>query len=264
MPVVKANGININYKVEGTGEPLVMISGFTMNLGQWRRQVPSFKKHYQVITFDNRGAGKSGKPEGPYSSLLMAEDTIQLMDHLKIEKAHILGGSMGTLVAQEIAISYPKRVMKLILSSPWACHDDGANGFTSEVLAAMELPLRQLLFKFADALVTNPFNRLILIPVLRMQIRRIKGAQVTGITGQAGCILGFNSVDRLQAIKAPTLIMAGTGDRLIKQPGSAETIARKIPNSRLVTINGGPHALPMEQTRIFNKEVLDFLKSGLN
>lgn len=74
MPIAKTSGININYKVEGAGEPLVMISGFSMSLSQWSRQVSSLKKHYQVITFDNRGVGKSDKPKGPYSAKLMAED----------------------------------------------------------------------------------------------------------------------------------------------------------------------------------------------
>jgi 3-oxoadipate enol-lactonase len=89
MPAAKVNGININYKIEGQGEPLVMIMGLSADQGDWVFQVPLFRKYYRVITFDNRGIGKSDKPEGAYSTKMMAEDTIGLMDCLGIEKAHI-------------------------------------------------------------------------------------------------------------------------------------------------------------------------------
>ncbi len=262
MAIAKVNGLNINYRVEGAGEPLVMISGFSMTLTQWRRQVPLLKQYYQVITFDNRGVGLSDKPKGPYSIKIMADDVIQLMDYLKIDKANILGGSMGTLVAQEIAANYPQRVNKLILSSAWACQDEKDNGFTPEVLEATQLPFRQRIFRFADTLFNNPFNRFILIPLYKMQVRRMKESQITGLMGQASCLVGFNSVGSLSSIKAPTLVIAGTNDRLVKQPGSSETIARKIPNAKLVKINKGSHALPMEATKIFNQEVLKFLKGN--
>ena len=89
MPLAKLGGINISYKVEGQGEPLIMIMGFTASRSGWVSQIPYFRKYYRVITFDNRGVGKSDKPPGPYSTKMMAEDTIKLMDYLGIEKAHI-------------------------------------------------------------------------------------------------------------------------------------------------------------------------------
>jgi len=261
MPIAKVNGININYRLEGTGEPLVMISGLSMTLSQWRRQVPSFKKQYQVITFDNRGVGRTDKPQGPYSAKMMAEDTIQLMDYLKIERAHILGGSMGTLIAQEIAINYPERVMKLIFSGAWACQDDGANGFTPEMLEAMKLPFRQMGIRMGEALFNKLLNRIIMLPLVNMQLRRTKEPLISGIIAQTGCIKGYSSLDRLPFIKAPALILAGTHDRMIK-PTSADTISRKIPNAKLVKINDGSHLLSMEATKVFNKEVLNFLKAS--
>ncbi len=88
----------------------------------------------------------------------------------------------------------------------------------------------------------------------------MKEPQITGLMGQASCLVGFNYVDSLSSIKAPTLVIAGTNDRLVKQPGSSETIAQKIPNAKLVKINKGSHALSMEASKIFNQEVLKFLK----
>jgi pimeloyl-ACP methyl ester carboxylesterase len=95
-----------NYRVEGQGEPLVMISGFSDTLDDWKYQIPPFKKHFQLITMDNRGVGKTDKPQGPYSIMMMADDTIGLMDYLNIKKGHILGISMGGAIAQEIAIHF--------------------------------------------------------------------------------------------------------------------------------------------------------------
>jgi pimeloyl-ACP methyl ester carboxylesterase len=97
----------------------------------WRFQIPTFKKHYRVITFDNRGAGNSDKPKGPYSITQMADDTVTLMDHLGIAKAHIIGVSLGGMIAQEVAINHPERVSKLVLGCTYACIDE-ANGRTPE------------------------------------------------------------------------------------------------------------------------------------
>ena len=108
MPVAKVNGININYKIYGQGEPLVMIMGLSANQSGWVTQIGFFKKHYKVITFDNRGVGKSDKPIGSYTTKIMADDTIGLMDHLGIDKANFMGVSMGGMIAQEIAINYPR------------------------------------------------------------------------------------------------------------------------------------------------------------
>jgi len=131
MPIAKINRIDINYMVEGQGEPLVMIAGFSADQSLWKSQLPAFKKKFQVVIFDNRGVGKSDKPKGPYSPRMMSEDTIKLMDFLNIKKAHILGHSMGGLIAQEIAINHPERIMKLILASTWAYQDNDVNGVTS-------------------------------------------------------------------------------------------------------------------------------------
>jgi 3-oxoadipate enol-lactonase len=260
MPLAKVNGININYAVEGQGEPLVMIMGFGGEQSAWKRQVSAFKEYYQVITFDNRGTGKSDKPEGSYPPKLMADDTIQLMDFLKTEKAHILGASMGGLIAQEIAINYPERVLKLILASTWACQDNEANGLTPNMLAAAELPPRQGFNRLLDASVNKFFNRFVLIPLLKLQTRRVKEPEIKALMGQVDGIKEHNALNRLLLIKAPTLVITGTKDRVIK-PQSSNTISQNILNAKLVKIKNGSHITCWEKSKIFNKEVLDFLKS---
>ena len=154
MPLTKLNGININYKVEGQGEPLVMIMGFAANQSSWIPQVPFFKKYYRVITFDNRGVGKSDKPRGPYSTKMMADDTVRLMDLLGIEKAYIMGASMGGMIAQELAINYPQRVMKLVLACTYACQDE-TSGDTPEQAKLLQLTPE----KIASAMIGLAFNK---------------------------------------------------------------------------------------------------------
>jgi pimeloyl-ACP methyl ester carboxylesterase len=261
MPLAEVNGININYTVEGSGEPLVMIMGLGGDQSGWKHQVSVFNKHYKVITFDNRGIGMSDKPEGPYSPALMAEDTIQLMDFLKIEKANILGISMGGLIAQEIAIKYPERINKLILGCTWACQDNESNGITQNMLAAMELPPRQGFNRLLDASVNKFFNRFVLIPLLKLQTRRIKEPEIAGLTRQADSINGYDSLDKLPLLKAPTLVLTGSKDRVVK-PESSETLSQKIPDAKLVKIKNGSHLVCMEMSKAFNKEVLEFLESA--
>jgi pimeloyl-ACP methyl ester carboxylesterase len=155
---------------------------------------------------------------------MMAEDTIQLMDYLNIEKAHILGVSMGGLIAQEIAIKYPERTMKLILASTWAYQDDDTNGITPAILTAAKLPIRQGAVRLVDASMDKPFDRWFILPFIKIQCRLMKEPEATGLTGQRDGILEYKSLDRLPFIKASTLVIVGTKDRVIKST-SSDTIS---------------------------------------
>src|SRR5512136_1643850 len=154
MPLARLNGINVNYRVEGQGEPLVMIMGFTAGRVGWMPQIPFFRKYYRVITFDNRGAGKSDKPPGPNSTRMMADDTVKLMDVLGIEKAHIMGLSMGGMIAQELAINYPQRVMKLVLAATYARQDETSAGALEQARFLQLAPEKK-----ASALIGLAFNK---------------------------------------------------------------------------------------------------------
>jgi len=109
MPVAKVGDINLCYNARGDGQPLILIIGFASAQTSYFGLARVLAKHYRVVTFDNRGIGGSDKPAGPYSMSMMAGDTIGLMDYLRIEKAHIMGGSMGGMIAQEMAIDHPQR-----------------------------------------------------------------------------------------------------------------------------------------------------------
>ncbi len=269
MPSADVNGINVYYKVHGSGEPLVLIMGLGGGHGAWFFQIRAFKKSYQVITFDNRGIGKTDKTSESYTIKTMADDTIDLMDYLGVDKAHILGVSLGGMIAQEVAINYPQRVRKLVLgcttAGEWEMSDT-----PSELLRAIgleegstEVDIRSVnINRLMNSMVSLAFNkrlyRMVILPLTKVYM---KSVGFEGLAGQFEAAAGHSTLDRLHLIEAPTLVITGAEDRLIL-PHSSEVIASRIPNARLVKVEGGSHTFLAEMRGRFNKEVLDFLRDG--
>ena len=108
-------GIDLYYEIHGEGVPLIMIRGLGSTADHWVAQMPAFSEKFRVVIFDNRGIGRSDKPDIPYTIGMMAQDTVGLMHALNIRRAHVLGISMGGMMAQEIAIRYPEMVHGLVL-----------------------------------------------------------------------------------------------------------------------------------------------------
>jgi len=241
-----------------------MITGFASAQNTFFTLARAFAKHYRVVTFDNRGVGGTDKPAGPYSIGMMANDTIGLMDFLGIDRAHFLGGSMGGMVAQHIAIEHPQRVDKLILFSTSA---DGrwlfdlADATTPNWNRSQSDLASSDLRKLIGAIVSRTFNRLfyklVFMPLAKLQARF--GA-LTGLSGQIEAMMTHNTLDRLHLIQAPTLVLTGGKDRLIP-PQSSELLASRITGAKLVVIDGGSHVVAGEMGGRFKKEVLDFLSS---
>src|SRR3954469_11914440 len=120
MPTATVNGIDLYYEVSGEGPPLLLITGLSGNTLGWAMLEPTLAEHFQVIAFDNRGAGRSAAPPGPYTTREMADDAVGLLDHLGIERTHVLGLSMGGMIAQELALAHPTRVDRLVLFATYA------------------------------------------------------------------------------------------------------------------------------------------------
>src|ERR1044071_6561394 len=140
MPSVRVGEISMYYIEAGRGEPLVLVMGLGAGHLAWGFQVPAFAERYRVIAFDNRGAGQTDAPDHPYTTRMMADDTVGLMDALGVERAHVLGVSMGGMIAQEIALDHPDRVRSLQLHATLGRPD----GFLQAQLAAGRIQRRAL------------------------------------------------------------------------------------------------------------------------
>ena len=256
MPVAKVNGININYEVEGEGQPLVFIGGLGTDLSFWKRQLPTLKKHCKVVAFDNRGAGKSDKPNGPYSTRIMADDTVELLDSLGLHRADVLGYSLGGMIAQELAINYPERVARLILCSTLSNYE-GESGLTDKGKQLVGLPKLRYLWELVSLVFDSPFRR---IAQFIKRTLASNEAYVRGYRAQAEANFKHDTLSRLPLIKAPTLVLVGSNDRLIR-PSSSDVLVSKIPSAKLVKIKDGSHDMCIEMSKAFNTEILNFLTS---
>ncbi len=265
MPKASVNGLSIDYIVEGQGEPLFLIMGFAGPKILWLSQRRAFRKHYQVVIYDNRGAGRSSKPPGPYTMQMMADDAVGLMDHLGIERAHVLGASMGGMIAQHIALSYPDRVRKLILACTFARRDaDG--GRTSEWMKRVGLrddatndELRAIDLRRIGPAYSLAFNGRLAGMVAGPLMRLLGGLLATeGARAQFEAMLDHDTLDQLHTIQTPTLVIVGDADRL-HRCNASDAIASRMPNARLVKVEGGSHIFFIGKRDRFNREVLGFL-----
>ena len=253
------------YEVHGEGQPLLLISGLGNDLNGWDFQVPEFARRHRVITFDNRGSGRTDAPDRPYSIRMMAEDTVGLMDALSIEKAHVLGVSMGGYIAQEVAIRYPGRVESLILVTtsvgPYLLKISVLQAWAREALRDMRpLTFFQIMlpFMFNDSSFESP-------GVLEMAVGTIAGHSSTPPDVLARHMIAcveHDARDRIRQITAPTLVIAGKEDVFV--PFSlSEELAASIPNAKLRVLDGGGHGFNASMADKFNRVVLEFLEQLL-
>lgn len=269
MPQANVNGVKLYYKTHGQGEALVLIPGLGAGHDSWFRQLPAFKKHFKVITFDPRSIGRSERPERPYGFRYLADDVVGLMDHLGVERAHIFGQSLGGLTAQEVAMDYPDRVLKLVLVSSTAAGGD-TNPTNPELMEALgyaegatEVDFSRLdTRKTMNAVIGMSFNKPLYRKAMQFLSRFfVKPEMFDGLSDQLRAIAGHNTIDRLHLIQARTLVMTGAEDQVVSPRGS-EVLAARIPNAKLVMVKGGSHGFNVEMTARFNREVLEFLKAA--
>ena len=263
MPTVKVGDIHMYYEVHGEGEPLVLIMGLGSDLSNWMFQTPEFSKRYQVIAFDNRGVGRSDAPDGPYSVKMMADDTVGLMDVLGVDKAQILGVSMGGFIAQELALRHPPRVRSLILVATAAAGTYRLAAHTTGAWAAAKAEgvsprtFFRLVFPF---LFTDKFfeNSLMVETALDAMAASPYLQPAHAFAHQVTACIEHNARGRLSQIAAPTLVLVGKDDILLPVKLSEE-LAAGIPKAELVVLEGGGHGFNVEIADRFNQAVLEFL-----
>ncbi len=267
MPKILVNGINIQYYVEGKGTTLVLISGLGYPAWQWRRMLPFLTRHLQVITFDNRGVGETDKPVGPYTAGLLAADTAGLLDALGIESAVVMGHSMGGFIAQELALSFPSKVSKLVLSSTNFGGPHHAP-VTPEAMLVLSDMTSDPLTRFKNGLVVSTapgfadLHPEIIREWLEWRISNpldVGGYQAQMAIGLALIPAEASFENKLPDIKVPTLILFGAYDKVVP-PANADLLASKIPGSKVVILPDAGHFFPMEVPEAASQVVIDFAK----
>ena len=224
--------------------------------------MPTLSQHFQVITFDNRGAGETDKPDGPYTTAQMAGDTVGLLEALGIELAHVVGHSLGGFIAQELVLSRPELVSRLVLASTTY----GGPNVIPITPEALEVLTRREgdpveLVRRGIAIATAPGFAGQKPEVVQELIRYRLTNPVPPAQYQAQVMAGatHNAEARIGQIRCPTLILFGEHDRVVP-PGNAELLARKIPDAQVMILPGVGHIFPIEDLEATNSALLEFLK----
>jgi len=263
MPRQRVGDIEIYYEIHGDGpQTLVMIRGLGSNLTAWYEQTPEFACHFRVVVFDNRGAGRTDKPDAPYSIPQMAADTAALMDALKIARAALLGISMGGMIAQEFAIAHQDRLSCLILGCT-AFGGKEAVSAAPDVIAALiagekanpEQRKVQMRSGFSDDTIAN--RREIIDKHEKVRAQYLIPA--FAYQRQIQAVVTHDTSARLNSLRVPTMVLAGRDDILVP-PANSKLIASRIPGAILKELPGG-HLFFTEYPREFNDTVLEFVKA---
>lgn len=241
VPLLDRNGFETYYEDVGAGEPLVFICGLGADLQAWRFQVPELVKANRVITFDNRGAGRSGAPDESYNISQLADDLLALLNHLRVPSVHLVGWSMGGVVAQTLALAEPSRVKTLLLLATFAAPDGylrAAIGnwvnmcrssmpyehiarYLARMVYSPALANRPRAYEaFIQAMLTNPYR----------QSRH-------GFYRQAEALLCYETPTNLSSMQVPTTVLVGRSDQLTP-PYMAEQLQSMVPGARLTVLPG--------------------------
>ena len=265
MPyTTSSDGARLHYEVHGAGDPVLLIMGLGSNAYGWHRSIPWLAERYEVIAFDNRGTGRSDVPAGAYTIGQMATDAAAVLDAAGRQQAHIIGASLGGMIAQRLALDHPHRVRSLVLVCTTAGGRHAARA-TKDVLAALAesgqdpstVYRRNAWFLYgADTRANHP-ERIEEDVAYRMRIPTTG----TGYFAQLQAATHHDSWDELGSIAVPTLVVHGDADLLIPSP-NGEQLAERIPGARLVLLPGAGHMLQADAGPAFRDAVLAFLANG--
>lgn len=268
MPRVAVDGgMLISYERKGQGTPLLLIGGLGCDMRFWRPfQLPTLSKHHDTIIYDNRGIGGSDKPEGPYSTAEMADDAAGLLSAVGVDTAHVLGVSMGGMIALELAIRHPARLRSLVVacgiarSDAWMRFKQVGNQKLAQ-LPVEDQDLREamarmnLLWMCAPGFFEQP-------EVVDRALNLMQEGQQPweAYCWQSQALHDHDATDGLAGIGCPTLVMVGRED-ILTPIRYAEEIAQGIPGAELKIFDNAGHLFMFERADDFNSAVLEFLAS---
>jgi pimeloyl-ACP methyl ester carboxylesterase len=264
MPFATVNGIRLYYEWHGeeTGTPVVLVMGLGGDTTAWPLQLAALAPRHRVLVFDNRGAGRTDAPDVPYTTRGMAGDLLALLDVLGVERAHLLGLSLGGAVAQEAALADPDRFASLQLHATWA----GPHPYLAALVTAVRLARsqfdRESFYRTLSVWLFTPACFATQPELVELVVQRATHnphpVPPHAYLRQTEAVLGHDARDRLHRLRCPTLVSVGSLD-LITPPTLSDELARLIPGSQLTRLPDVGHGALWEAPGAFNRVCLDFL-----
>jgi 3-oxoadipate enol-lactonase len=252
-------GVRIAYELRGSGAPVLLVQGLGYARWGWEPVVDGLAERFTVCLYDNRGIGESDVPPGPYTVSELADDAVAVLDAAGIARAHVVGTSLGGMVAQEIALSHAARIDRLVL----VCTTPGMQGFpmpqqTLQLMAeAPGLAPDVALRRFVENALAPDAPEALVDEIYR---RRLESPpDLAGWAAQAAAGSTFDRLERLGEIGAPTLVVHGTADTVV-DPQNASLLAEKIPAARVELLEDCGHLLMWERPDEFVAVVTEFLE----
>ncbi|MDP2711517.1 MAG: alpha/beta fold hydrolase [Solirubrobacteraceae bacterium] len=251
MPNIEIDGTDLYYERRGAGDPLLLIQGLGGNSLHWGDGfLGGLEDHFELVLFDNRGAGRSGPVDGEHTIADLAGDAIGLLDALEIAAAHVVGISMGGMVAQELVLSVPDRVRTLTLGCTFPGGPEAKMTELSVVGMLAEAVLsgdREQAMKVGyEVMIAPQYGAREGAYELYSEVAAQYPAPIPLLMAQLSAIMGHDASGRLAEVTAPTLVIHGTEDRLMESV-NGELIARLIPGARLELLEGSGHMFFWEQ-----------------
>lgn len=259
MPKTVVNHIQMHYEENGQGEPLVFIHGLGSSTRDWELQVGEFSKDYRVITLDLRGHGQSDKPGGRYSMPMFADDVVGLLKALDIEAAHVVGLSLGGMVAFQLALDFPGMVKTLVIVNSFP--EVVIRSFKDLLDALQRFAIVRLkgMRKMGEVLASRLFPKEEHAPIRAIFADRWAENDTRAYQNTMKAILGWSVTKRLGTIQCPTLVIAADQD--YTPVAHKEAYTKLIPSAQLVVIPDSRHATPVEHPEVFNATLREFLRS---
>jgi aminoacrylate hydrolase len=264
MPGIMTNGIRTQYEIQGQGPVIIFVSGLGGTAAYWQPQVEAFSRDFTVVTYDQRGAGRSEHPAGPYSIETLTEDLHALIEGLQLKRPVLIGHSTGGAIGQVLAARYPDLLAGMVLYASWAKSDQHFNWcFRMRRALLMGSTLEE--YVHGSALFLYPPEHIkthadVLSPALLASATRFPERDV--ILSRIDAIMAHDATALLPLIQTPTLVACAQDD-ILTPPYQSRLLAGAIPGATLNIVPQGGHSFSETETSTFNQIAHDFL-AGIN
>lgn len=260
MIATAPDGTRIAWEERGSGAPLLLIHGLGYAAGWgWGSILEPLACHFKVITFDNRGIGGSDSPPGPYTATVMADDALAVLQAAHVDGAHVLGTSLGGMVAQELALRHSWAVDNLVLActTPGGPNSHPMPKQTLRLITQpLDLPPLERFKAFVRNALSEPYDEAMVEEIAKIRIDEAQPLEAWQAQAAAG--VGHDAFDRLGEISAPTLVVTGTADEVV-DPANSLLLAERIPEARLEVFEGAGHLFFWQEPDRFVALLEEFL-----